>query len=136
MRWLLLLSCCIAPVGAVRATTPFRARRSVVGLGLAAALHFHVAPACAQRSKMVQRSSKEAAAAARAFKFSEPGVETEAFKAAERRRADVLAGVTPRDADRTPIRDPVTGKEIGGRTYQEALAAGDDSCARPPFCRK
>merc|ERR1712087_91960 len=116
------------------------ARRDFAGLGFAAAAscNFNIKPepVHAQKSKMVARASKEATAAAKAFKFSQPGEETEAFKAAERRRADVLAGVVPRDADRTPIRDPVTGKDLTGRTYQDALATGDDSCARPPFCRK
>ena len=104
----------------------FSGRRSLIA---AAALGLVPAPAFAQRSKMIARSSKEATAAAKAFKLSRPGEETEAFKAAERRRADVAAGRAPRDADRTPIRDPVSGKEVkSSRTYAEAIAAGDDYC--------
>ena len=107
-------------------------RRAAVGsLGLALAT-LRPQSAHAQRSKMIERSSKEKTEAAKAYKLSAPefapGEGSDAFQAAERRRADVLAGRAPKDADRTPIRDPVSGKVVSARTYAEAIAAGDDIC--------
>ena len=104
-------------------------RRGLATLGFALAAQLVPSPAHAQKSKLIARPTAESAAAAKAFRVQKPGEETEAFKAAERRRSDVEAGLTPRDADRTPIRDPVTGKEISKRTYAEALNEGVDTCA-------
>lgn len=66
---------------------------------------------------MIERSSKEKTAEAKAFKLSKPGEETEAFKAAEKRRASESGGFASSSA---------VGPKI--RTYAEAVEAGDDIC--------
>ena len=87
-------------------------RRDVaIGLGITLALAPPFA-AHASRSRMIERPSKEAAAAAKAFKFSKPSEPSEDLLANERRRNDFAAGVKPRDAARIPVRDAISGKNV------------------------
>jgi cytochrome c1 len=107
------------------------ASRRAVMAGLGGAL-LAPAPAFAQKSKMIPKATKEAREKALAYKFSKPSEESDAFKANERRRTDIAAGLTPRDANTTPIRDPVSGDIIANRrTYSEAVGAGADICKNP-----
>merc|ERR1719486_135562 len=61
---------------------------------------------------MIERRSKEASEKAKAFKFSKPSEPSEDWLANERRRNDFAAGITPRDANRVPVRDSITGKNV------------------------
>ena len=61
---------------------------------------------------MIERRSEEASEKAKAFKFSKPSEPSEDWLANERRRTDFAAGITPRDANRVPVRDSITGKNV------------------------
>ena len=111
MRGLLLLL-----VGCASAlhlpSAPLTRRNAALSLGLALALAPPSA-AHASRSKMIERRrSKEASEKAKAFKFSKPSEPSEDWLANERRRNDFAAGITPRDANRVPVRDSITGKNV------------------------
>ena len=110
-----------------------RVSRRDAALGLAAGLAVSLAPtpALAQRSSLVSRKGNClqdfgcSPDAVRSYKFSAMPEQTEASKAAERRRADFEAGVKPRDPNMTPIRDPVYGKSI---CAEEICAPNDTVC--------
>ena len=110
MRGLLLLV-----VGCASAlqlpSAPLTRRDAALGLGLALTLAPPSA-AHASRSKMIERRSEEASEKAKAFKFSKPSEPSEDWLANERRRTDFAAGITPRDANRVPVRDSITGKNV------------------------
>ena len=122
MRRLLHIACFLF-LECTSALRVHHARREVLTAACVACAQ--PAPAHAQRSSLRGKASKEAEAEARAFKLSPIPQETEAFKAAERRRADFDAGVAPRDANRTPVRDAVTGKSI---CAENICAKGDSAC--------
>jgi hypothetical protein len=93
-------------------------RREAVTTGLAVLAAAAPVPAYAQRSKLVPKSSAEATAAAKAFKLSKPGEESEEFKAMEARR---LGGIKA-----TSLEEDL--KRSGLRSYSEALDLGVDIC--------
>ena len=102
-----------------------RTRRDVLlaGFGAAGAAALALpAPALAQRSNLIPRQSAEATANFQAFKISAPGEETEAFKAAEKKRVagnNGAVGSTPKEetAEQTMAR-------LGIKTYGDSLASG------------
>ena len=102
-----------------------RTRRDVLlaGFGAAGAAVLALpAPALAQRSNLIPRQSAEATANFQAFKISAPGEETEAFKAAEKKRVagnNGAVGSTPKEetAEQTMAR-------LGIKTYGDSLASG------------
>lgn len=110
---------------------PVSRRDAALGLAASLAMSLAPAPALAQRSSLVSRKGNClqdfgcTPEAVRAYKFSAMPEQTEASKAAERRRADFEAGVKPRDPNMTPIRDPVYGKNI---CAEEICAPGDSIC--------
>ena len=137
MLYRLLVLLLAVSTDALRLQTPISRRQaaasvasSVVGLALAPL------PASA---KMLKKPPPDSAANAKAYRLSKPkyGVDEGSadFLANARRREDFEAGVKPRDANITPIRDPVTGEDLSKRrTYAAAVAAGDDLCATPGAC--
>lgn len=110
-----------------------RVSRRNAALGLAAGLTLSLAPAPALASRAKLKSRKGnclqemgcSPEEIKAYKFSAVPEQTEASKAAERRRADFEAGLKPRDPNMTPIRDPVYGKNI---CAEEICAPGDTVC--------
>lgn len=110
-----------------------RTRRDVIlaGFGAGAALALP-APALAQRSALIPRSSAESTASFKAYQVSKPGEETEAFKAAEKRRlagANGGYGTTPKEETAEE-----TMRRLGMKTYSDALASGKpDPCGEGSF---
>lgn len=105
-------------------------RRDVLIGGAALAALATPEAALASKSKYIETKNSPQGAKARAKKFAKPTEESDSFRAAERRRADVEAGITPRDPDQRPKPKPP-------RTYAEALAAGEDACGEYGVnCRK
>ena len=104
-----------------------RTRRDVILAG-AAALALP-APALAQRSALIPRSSKESTESFKAYQLSKPSEETEAFKAAEKRRLAGGYGTTPKEETAEE-----TMRRLGMKTYGESLASGKpDPCGEGSF---
>ena len=111
-----------------------RTRRDVLlaGFGAGAAALALPAPALAQRSGLIPRQSAESTASFKEFQLSKPGEETDAFKAAEKRRVagnNGAVGSTPKEetAEQTMAR-------LGIKTYGDSLASGKaDPCAEGSF---
>ena len=86
-------------------------------------------PALAQRSALIPRSSKESTESFKAYKLSKPSEETEAFKAAEKRRITGGYGTTPKEETAEE-----TMRRLGMKTYGESLASGNpDPCGEGSF---
>ena len=113
---------------------PAPTRRDVLiaGFGAGAAALALPAPVLAQRSALIPKQSAEATANFKAFQLSNPGEETEAFKAAEKRRiagANGAIGTMPKEetAEQTMAR-------LGMKSYSDSLASGKpDPCAEGSF---
>ena len=108
-----------------------RTRRDVIlaGFGAGAAALALPTPALAQRSALIPRSSKESTESFKAYKLSKPSEETEAFKAAEKRRIAGGYGTTPKEETAEE-----TMRRLGMKTYGESLASGNpDPCGEGSF---
>lgn len=115
----------LEPIAPMRAPTPEMKvptpGRRDVALG-ATALFLAPGAASAQRSKLIPRSSAESTASFKAYQLSapksQPGEESEAFKAAERKRAAAQAAGT---ATKDTVADDM--KRLGIKTYTEAVGS-------------
>lgn len=106
-----------------------RTRRDVILAGAGAAALALPTPALAQRSALIPRSSKESTESFKAYKLSKPSEETEAFKAAEKRRIAGGYGTTPKEETAEE-----TMRRLGMKTYGESLASGNpDPCGEGSF---
>ena len=106
-----------------------RTRRDVILASAGAAALALPTPALAQRSALIPRSSKESTESFKAYKLSKPSEETEAFKAAEKRRLAGGYGTTPKDETAEE-----TMRRLGMKTYGESLASGNpDPCGEGSF---
>ena len=108
-----------------------RTRRDVIlaGFGAGAAALALPTPALAQRSALIPRSSKESTESFKAYQLSKPSEETEAFKAAEKRRLAGGYGTTPKEETAEE-----TMRRLGMKTYGESLASGKpDPCGEGSF---
>ena len=106
-----------------------RTRRDVILAGAGAAALALPTPALAQRSALIPRSSKESTESFKAYKLSKPSEETEAFKAAEKRRIAGGYGTTPKE-----VTAEETMRRLGMKTYGESLASGNpDPCGEGSF---
>ena len=106
-----------------------RTRRDVILAGAGAAALALPTPALAQRSALIPRSSKESTESFKAYKLSKPSEETEAFKAAEKRRIAGGYGTTPKEETAEE-----TMRRLGMKTYGESLASGKpDPCGEGSF---
>ena len=108
-----------------------RTRRDVIlaGFGAGAAALALPAPALAQRSSLIPRSSKESTESFKAYQLSKPSEETEAFKAAEKRRLAGGYGTVPKEETAEE-----TMRRLGMKTYGDSLAAGNpDPCGEGSF---
>ena len=108
-----------------------RTRRDVIlaGFGAGAAALALPAPALAQRSSLIPRSSSESTASFKSYQLSKPSEETEAFKAAEKRRLAGGYGTTPKEETAEE-----TMRRLGMKTYGDALASGKpDPCGEGSF---
>ena len=104
-----------------------RTRRDVILAG-AAALALP-APALAQRSALIPRSSKESTESFKTYQLSKPSEETEAFKAAEKRRLAGGYGTVPKEETAEE-----TMRRLGMKTYGDSLASGKpDPCGEGSF---
>merc|ERR1719263_360132 len=103
-------------------------RELLAGLGLGAALS-SPAPALAQRSALIPRSSKESTESFRQYRVSKPSDETEAFKQAEKRRLTANVGSIPKEETAEQ-----TMRRLGMMSYSDSLASGKpDPCAEGSF---
>ena len=106
-----------------------RTRRDVILAGAGAAALALPTPALAQRSALIPRSSKESTESFKAYQLSKPSEETEAFKAAEKRRLAGGYGTTPKEETAEE-----TMRRLGMKTYGESLASGKpDPCGEGSF---
>mmetsp|Transcript_14112 Transcript_14112/g.23454 ORF Transcript_14112/g.23454 Transcript_14112/m.23454 type:complete len:132 (-) Transcript_14112:201-596(-) len=131
------MSAVLAVISAVAwsaSNLPVVARRELIIAGLSSIAPLIPAPAIAQKSKLTPRNSKDATAAAKAYQLSKPSEESEAFQAAERMRQEKLAGTFKGESDLDLKNRLLSGP--GVRTYADALAKGEDTCATSFGCRK
>ena len=100
----------------------------IAGLGASAVFAVSPAPAFAQRSSLIPRSSKESTENFKAYQLSKPSDETDAFKAAEAKRKQLQnGGVGVAAKEETPEE---TMRRLGITTYSDAIASGKpDACA-------
>lgn len=68
------------------------------------------------------RSNAESTASFKAYQLSAPGVESEAFKAAEKKRTERAGGAAKQESSADAI------QRLGLRSYGDALDAGFDEC--------
>lgn len=96
---------------------------SAAALSALSALQLAPAPAFAQRSALVPKSNAESTASFKAYQLSAPGVESEAFKAAEKARlARANGGPVKKETEAEEI------KRLGLTSYSTALDNGYDPC--------
>ena len=108
----------------------------LAGLGAGAALSLSPAPAFAQRSSLIPKSSKESTESFKQYKLSSakyaPGQESEAFKQAQALREKNAAVVANRPNKEESAEE--TMRRLGMKSYSDSLASGKpDPCGAGSF---